>query len=541
VTRLPLLALLVLATACTGTQASSFPRAAPGAHPGGVLRVGITQPGSVDPGNDYEPAGDLVIRTMCDSLLTTDPRTGKVRPGLAESWVVADGGAKLVVRLRKGLRFSDGTPLTAADVSYSLSRVASADFASVGADQLRLIAGFDKVHGDVETDNDTDRRRLAGVAATDPRTVEIALTRDDADFLRILTTRLTAPVSRTAAEADPQGFSRSPVCAGPYRLAEPFVPGATSLRLVRSASYQPADSGLTRGGASYADEIRFQVYPTAAAVGAAAASGAIDVGAARPTDTGGVQVGPGPDVEYAGLPTQTAPFDRADVRRALALALSRDELVRRVFPTTRDAATGFLPPTTGATRSCDALPAAGNVAAAKGLLAKAGVDLRGVRTPLFFNAELRNRDVVTEVSRQWQESLGLIAVPTPMTYQAFLRGGRAGRGFAAPFRFSWAAPDVDGYLTPLFTSDAIGRDNFSRFSDPAVDEALRRRAWRAVDETDRALAYRRVADLVCKAMPMIPLTTSLRRYVVSPTVASASGSYVDGSTGQPLLRELYLR
>jgi hypothetical protein len=40
---------------------------------------------------------------------------------------------------------------------------------------------------------------------------------------------------------------------------------------------------------------------------------------------------------------------------------------------------------------------------------------------------------------------------------------------------------------------------------------------------------------------MIPLTTSLRRYIVSTRVASASGGYVDGSTGQPLLRELYLR
>lgn len=534
------LALLLLATACTGTQREAFRAPATGAHPGGVLRVGITAPGSVDPGNDYEPAGDLVIRTMCDTLLTTDPRDGTVRPGLAESWVVADGGAKLVLRLRKGLRFSDGSPLTAADVTYSLSRVASADFASVVADRLQLIAGFDQVHGDVETNNDTARRELAGASSSDKRTVEISLTRPYADFVRVLTTRLTAPISRRAAEADPRGFPRSPVCVGPYRLAEPFSPGASSLLLVRSKTYLPADLGLTRGGTAYADEIRFQIFSSTTAMSAAAGRGLVDISAARPTDTH-VQSGPGPDVEYLGLPTGTAPFDKVEVRRALALSLSRQELVRRLFPTTRLPASGFLPPTTGAARGCDALPAGGDVAAATALLTRAGVDLRGVRVPIVFNAELRNREIVTEVARQWQAALGLIAVPTPLPFAAYLAQGRGARGFGAPFRFSWAAPDVDGYLTPLFATDAVGRDNLSRFSDPTVDEALTKRAWRAVDVQDRALAYRRIADLVCAQMPMIPITTSLRRYVVAARVASASGTFVDASTGQPLLRELYLR
>jgi ABC-type transport system substrate-binding protein len=530
-------AVALLAAACTGANASStFPSPVTGAHTGGVLRIGITSPGSIDPGNDYEPAGDLVIRTMCDSLLTTDPHNGKVRPGLAESWVVADNGAKLVLRLRTGLHFPDGSAVTAADVAYSLSRVASADFASVNADRLQLIQGFDRVHGDVETDNDTDRRQLAGVRTSDKRTIEISLTRSYADFLRVLTTRLTAPVSRRAAEADPRGFSRSPVCVGPYRVAEPFVPGATSIRLVRSRSYAPADSALTGGGTSYADEIRFQVYPSTAAVSAAAAAGAVDVGAARPSDVTNVQAGPGPDMEYVGLPTQTAPFDKKEVRRALALALSRAELVRRLFPLTRLPAGGFLPPTTGAADTCDALPADGDLPAAKAALVKAGVDLRGLQVPLLFNDEFRNREIVAEVSRQWREAFGLTARPTAVTEAQFGATAAKGRGLIAPFRFSWAASDLDGYLTPLFS-----RDNLSRFSDPDVDEALRRRAWRAADPADRSLAYRRIAGLVCDQMPMIPLTTSLRRYVVSPQVGSASGTFIDGSTGQPLLREMFLR
>jgi oligopeptide transport system substrate-binding protein len=539
----PLVALVLVATACTGAHAGSFRTPSPDAHRGGLLTVGITQPGSVDPGNDYEPAGDLVIRTMCDTLVTTDPRDGSLRPGLAESWIVADGGAKLVLRLRAGLRFSDGSALTAADVVYSLSRVASADFASAGADQLKLIAGFDEVHGDKETNSDTDRRRLIGVSTSDKRTVEISLAREYGDFVRTLAMPLTAPVSQRAAEADPRGFSRSPVCAGPYRLASPYVAGATSLRLIRSRAYVPAESGLTGGGTSYAEEIRFQIFPSAAAIAAAAVAGRVDIGAARPADVQNVQSGPGPEMEYVGVPADTPPFDKPEVRRALALALSRTELVHRVFPTTRAAATGFLPPTTGAARTCDALPAEGDPAAAVALLAKAGVDLHGVPMPIAFNSDFHNGAVVAEVGRQWHDAFGLLPVPAPMSYASFLaRGGATGgTRIKAPFRFSWSASDVDGYLTPLFTTDAIGRDNFAHFSDPDLDDALRRRAWRATDSADRALAYRRVVDLLCAQMPMIPLTTSLHRYVVSPRIGAASGQFVDGSTGQPLLRELFVR
>jgi ABC-type transport system substrate-binding protein len=541
VIRRPLLAVLLLATACTSTKAASFREPPSDAVRGGVLRVAITPPGSVDPGNDYEPAGDLVIRTMCDTLVTTDPRDGSVRPGLAESWVVAADGAKLVLRLREGLRFSDGSPLTSTDVAYSLSRVASADYASTAADRLALIAGFDEVHGDVETDSDTERRRLAGVSASDPRTVEITLKREYADFVRVLATRLTAPVSERASEADPRAFARSPVCAGPYRLAEPFTPGATALRLVRSKAHVPADTGLTGGGRGYLNEIRFQVYPDALAIAAAVRRGQVDVAPARAADVAGVQHGPGPDVEYVGLPTGTAPYDKPEVRRALALALDRTELVRRLFPRTRVAATGFLPPTTGSATRCDALPADGAVPQALALLRKAGVELRGRPLALYVNNDARNTDLAAEVARQWREAFGLAVAVTPLEYPAFLAKGRGADGFGGAFRFSWAASDVDGYLTPLFTGDAIGRDNLSKLNDPVLDEALERRAWRAVDPADRALAYERIADLVCARMPMIPLTTSLRRYVVAPAFASASGAYVDGSTGQPLLRELHRR
>ncbi len=255
----------------------------------------------------------------------------------------------------------------------------------------------------------------------------------------------------------------------------------------------------------------------------------------------GVQSGAGPALEYLGLPVTTPAFEDPRVRQAVSLALDREELVRRVFPRTREPARGFLPRSSQDDTACDQVRT--DVPAAQALLGAAGADLSAVRVPLYFNDELRNRALVTEVARQLRASTGLTAVPTAMTFPEYLAKAGSPEGFDGMFRFSWSVPysDVDGYLHPLFSTDRIGRDNLSRFSDPDVDRALDRVAREAEDDEDRALGYARVTELLCERLPMVPLTTSLSRWRVAERVGSASGQYVDGSTGRLQARELYLR
>lgn len=528
---------------CTADASPALRRADPGARTGGVLRVGITTPGSVDPGNVYEPSGDLIVRTMCTPLLAADPETSELLPAIIEFWLVTDGGAGLTLRLREGVRFSDGTPLTAEDVAFTLSRIASAEYASTSAELLAPITGYRELHGDAPTEDESARRRLAGVAFRDERTVQMSLTTPQADFVRVFTSALTAPVSQAAAEADPSTFGRAPVCVGPYRLREPFAPGDPSLTLVRSEAYEPVDTSLTGGGRSYPDSIEFRFYADPEAAAAAQEAGEVDVAPARPQDTQGVQVGPGPDVEYIGLPATPGGFDQPAVRHAMSLALDREALVQAVFPGTRSTADGFFPATAPAADSCESAPPRSDVAKARSLLTELGADLSAVRVPFYFNDELRHKAMVEELARQWRDTLGFQAVPTPLSFADFVARGEGRPGFDGLFRFSWSSPfaDVDGYVAPLFGTAGIGRSNFTRFSDPALDDLIIRGARRAQDPADREIAYERVTDRLCEVMPMIPITNSLSRWLVADQVGSASGSYIDGSTGQPLLRELFLR
>lgn len=532
------LAVVLLGSGCTADTTVALREADPAARAGGVLRVAVTPPGSVDPGNVYEPSGELVARTLCTPLLTSDPETSEVLPGVAESYLVSDGGASISLRLREDAVFSDGSPVTAEDVAFTLSRVASADYASTAAERLSPVDGYAELHGDEPTEEDVERRRLRGVQVRDESSVQIALVEPLSDFVRVLTSPLLSPVSKAAAERNPEAFARNPVCVGPYRLAEPFTPAATGLRLVRASDYVPVDGALTGGGAGYADAVEFVFTDDPSR---AVSDGRADVAPAAPKQSAGVQSGPGTSLEYLGIPVDVPTFEDVRVRQALALAVDRSALVRAVFPGTRAAADAFLPETSEGDEACDGVRT--DLPAAQALLSAAGVDLRGVRIPLYFNDELRNRALVIEVARQLKAGIGLTAVPTPLTFAAYLAKAAAPQGFDGLFRFSWSVPhsDVDGYLHPLFSTDRIGRDNLSRFSDPDVDRTLDRIAREASDDEDRALGYARVAELLCERMPMVPLTTTLSRWTVSEQIGTASGQYVDGSTGMLQVRELYLR
>src|SRR3954453_4594910 len=138
---------MLAATGCLQVQKDLPPRpvaAGSGATTGGTITVGIAAPISIDPAlvSTADPSGSLVVRTMCDSLLATDPVTGELRPDIASSVLLGRDGVIFTVRLRRGVRFSDGSPLTAADVAAALTRVARPAVASANASMLRHVFGF---------------------------------------------------------------------------------------------------------------------------------------------------------------------------------------------------------------------------------------------------------------------------------------------------------------------------------------------------------------------------------------------------------------
>ena len=496
-------ALVVLASACAPEEVGPRLAAPTDAKAGGRLVVGIGPPGSVDPANSYEPNCTLISATMCDPLIGVDHETGELVPALEETWQVVEDGQRIIIKLRRGLQFSDGSALTATDVVDSLSRAASATYAGDAAELLSPIVGYAAIRGQDAEAEERFRESFAGVQALTEQTVQISLIAPLADFITVLTHPISSPVSSEAFAANPKGFEHQPVCAGPYRLAAPFEKGATSVRLTRVAGYEGTNDSYTAGGRGYADEIVFRVLPELATVDRSPDADGEQVPdpqvAERRSRLRGIDVlavagalrdvvpkqralkstaVPGPGVEYVGLPAATtvpaagadstgtaaevpteAPGDEVAVgaealeqprdpaqdalRKALSLALDRTRIARRVYGDARVPARDFVPPTidTPTPEPCAAaMPPTGDVAAARQLLAEADVALRGQELTFTYNDDFANTAVVREVARQWTRAFGVTVVLEPLEFEEYLTTAAATDGFAGPFRFSWSVP-----------------------------------------------------------------------------------------------------
>lgn len=568
---LSLLLAVGLAAGCSLNESPPVATAAPGAASGGVLTVAIGRPGSIDPTNVYEPNGQLVVQTMCESLLQQDPSTGHLRGALAETFTTTETGSRFIIRLRDGLRFSNGEAMTSDDVAATLTRLASRDFASARQDLVALVGGFEFVSGAVESKNDDDRARLEGVRVIDSRSLEIRLRGRMGDYIRILAEAVTSPLPRKLIQDAPESLERNPVCVGPYRLAAPWDGQASQIKLVRNQHYDRGNPAYTDGGRGYADEVVFKIFPTPAARLAAWQARKVDVApllgqqAARLPATASLQVGPGPSVQFVGVPT-TGRFSDPRTRAALSLALDRQAISASVFGGLASPATGYLSPALGdkvfQPNACDlrkptqgagrglAFPVTGvnltpsraDLVASRRLLAQARVELRGQTLSFRYNNEGRNPALARTIAATWQKAFGLKVRLVPMPWRDYLAMATGTTGFDGAFLESWT-PDYPGpeqYIGPLFTAAGVGEDNWSRWNNPAFDTELARIVRAQEEPEDLAVSYRSSERFLCSNVPLIPLVFGKTAALVNTARwGTASNAWLHHSTGTIMLREIY--
>ena len=192
-----------------------------------IRRSAIGDPQTLDPqlwvyGQDGNLAQD-----MFQSLTTVDA-AAKTVPGQAESWNVSPDGKTYTFRLRPGLVWSDGVPITSADFLYSMRRLFDPKSAAPSASLLYVIRNAREINsGRLPVD------RL-GVATPDPRTVVIELAHPAPYFTEIMVHR-GLPAPRHVIEKFGRDWTRADhlVTNGAFMLGE-WRPGAY-VKLVQSA------------------------------------------------------------------------------------------------------------------------------------------------------------------------------------------------------------------------------------------------------------------------------------------------------------------
>lgn len=110
--------------------------------PGGTLRFCLrSEPRTFDPHRVADENSEVVRYLTGGVLVRLNRATQKIEPGLAVSWKISEGGRQISFQLRNGVRFSDGTPFTSADVAFTIRRIADPELHSPMGDSIRSADG----------------------------------------------------------------------------------------------------------------------------------------------------------------------------------------------------------------------------------------------------------------------------------------------------------------------------------------------------------------------------------------------------------------
>ncbi len=165
----------------------------------GVLKIGRDQDSVfMDPILVSQNADVWVLNNINAQLVRNTREATGIEPDLAESWTVSEDGKTYSFTLRENAKFSDGSPVKASDVKFSIERLRD-DEGSVFGSMFGVI---------------TD------IATPDDRTVVFTLAEPTTPFLSILALFAAAILPEAAVTGDYEAFSEKPVGAGAFRLAD---------------------------------------------------------------------------------------------------------------------------------------------------------------------------------------------------------------------------------------------------------------------------------------------------------------------------------
>lgn len=478
--------LLPIAAALAGFSACS--RSAPPAGPAAeqVFRFRLREdPPTLDPALVNEQLSEAVVFNIFRGLVWMDPATLEIRPAVAASWTVEDGGRTYTFRLRDDVVFHNGRKVTAEDVAYSFRRLLSPGTNSPRRFILEPLSG---ARAFIEGKSDS----IGGLKTPDDRTVVLRLDRPYAPFLPQLTMINAAIVPREVYDDSAKGYLRAPVGCGPFRFAR--WEQSNFLELLSFDRYYEGRPPL--------DRILVRIIENRQSAFQEYLAGGLDSldEVPAPDEAGAPQVAaevlryPFMGVQYLGFNHALPPFKgNAALRKAFNHAIDREYLnrVMRLGPPAR----GIIPPgIPGHDPSLPGYPY--DPEKAKRLLAEAGYPGGRGLPPiaLWFNTNEELRRTMQRI----QADLKAIGVDVTLrevdwgAYLSAIEGTRDRPGQAQMFRFGWYLdyPDADAILRPLLHSSNLGPPgNYFRYANPRFD-ALIDEALELPDAGERAALYR---------------------------------------------------
>jgi peptide/nickel transport system substrate-binding protein len=282
---------------------------------GGTFTYGVDQSVvSFDSVNTQDNGSLWADMNIFDQLVRLNPSATKLEPDLAQSWTVQQGGRVMIFHLRHNARFSDGTPVTAADVKFTWDLVLNP-----------------------KAVNNWTLQAVKSIQAVDPYTFKVVLKKPWAPFLNDITLWGASIWSKKAYLKEGKSFINHPVGSGPFAVAK-FSPGGDVL-LKRNPYYWERDACGNQY--PYVDSVKLVYLPNDNTRLVKLEGGATDAMVDLPYNLINA-VSQMPGLTAANTPQlgvyaiglnqkKYAPFRDNKVFQAMNYAIDRNAIVRAVF------------------------------------------------------------------------------------------------------------------------------------------------------------------------------------------------------------------
>jgi len=470
---------------------------------GGTLFVGLAADiSNLDPLRSNLFVDRLVQYNMYDSLVSINEKL-EIQPALAESWDTLDPKA-VVFKLRRGVKFHDGTEFNAEAVRWNIQRILD----------------------DKTSPRNSELASVTGVEVVDPYTVKLNLKEPFAPLLSLLVDRAGMIVSPAAVQKAGADYTRTPVGGGtgPFR----FVEWKKDERIVleRNPDYWRKDKD--GNSLPYLDRVIFRPIPNEETRLANLRTGEIDVSDGAPAkDVEAIKKNP--DLIYRAIPAfardgiwlnaAAEPFNNKALRQAVAYAINREEILKTIFFDIGVVATGpVAPPHLGFDPSFKGIQY--DPAKAKEKLAEGGRP-NGFSFKLGITAGSPQTQLYGELLK---DQLAKVGIQVELIQQEFnkLVSDTQNGNFQASL-IGWSGRiDPDGDVFAHFT--CTGNFNYGKYCNPETDKALQE-GRSTFDVEKRKLAYQRANRIISEDVPYIFIrntvatqvsTAKVRNYLLMP-------------------------
>jgi peptide/nickel transport system substrate-binding protein len=421
---------------------------------------------------------------------------------------ITDGGKTYTFKLKSGVKFEDGSPITSKDIKYGIERVFAQDVLSGGPTYLIDVLDQGQKYPGPYKDTDPNKLGLKSIETPDDTTIVFHLKDPFGDLIYQLAMGITAPVPQAKDTGDK--YAQHPFSSGPYKF-DSYSPGK-SLKLVRNTNWDPATDTVRK---ALPDEIDVDVNSNADDIDNRLIAGTadLDIGQTGVQSAAQIKILQDPKlkantddpvsgfIRYIAMSTKVPPFDNVDCRKAVIYAADHTALqTARGGPFGGgDIAPNMLPTNIGGS---DPNYDPYGVKQGAPQVDKAKAALQACGKPTGFNTKIavrNNKPKEVKTAEALQAALKAVGINAEI-YQ--YDGSKSSQVVGSPtlvhqngwglIIMGWGAdwPSAYGFLQPLVDGRVIaptGNNNFSEVNDPAINGLF--------DQMGAATSQDQVADL----------------------------------------------